>query len=81
LPELSSAVVNHRINVASSADELQERIIKVVAHRAKELNLTLSAFGEDIITGPGVGQIVLEEAFDHRCVLLPLHPPPSIPLT
>ena len=66
LPELASAVVNHRINVASSAAELQERIIKVVSVKAKELNLTLSAFGEDIIKGPGDGQIVLEEAFGHR---------------
>lgn len=40
----------------------------MVAHRAKELNLTLSAFGEDVITGPGDGQVVLEEAFGHRYV-------------
>jgi len=63
LPEKSWAVVNHRINVASSPQQLRERFISVIAPKAKSLNLTLTAWGEDIIEGSSVGHIVLENAF------------------
>lgn len=73
LPEKAWAVVNSRINVDSSTAELKERTIKFIAEKAKELNLTLSAFGEDVISSPGVGQIVLDEAFGNWSVLY-FHP-------
>lgn len=69
LPEKAWAVVNSRINVDSSTVELKERTINLIAEKAKELNLTLSAFGEDVISSPGVGQIVLDEAFGNWSVL------------
>jgi hypothetical protein len=31
--------------------------------KAKELNLTLTAFGEEISAGAGAGQVVVEEAY------------------
>lgn len=65
LPEKAEAVVNHRINVASSADELRARFIDIVTPTIKELNLTLAAFGKTLIDGKGgSGHVVLEEAFD-----------------
>lgn len=63
LPEKSWVVVNHRINVASSPQQLRERFTSVIAPKAKSLNLTLTAWGEEIIEGPSVGHIVLENAF------------------
>lgn len=64
LPERASAVINHRINVASSVGELQARIVKVLTPKAKELNLTLVAFGEEPSSlYPSTGRLVLEDAF------------------
>lgn len=72
LPETASAVINHRINVASSVKELQERITQVIEPKAVELNLTLTSFGEDIVRGKGLGHVDLEEAFQSWFVLFHL---------
>ncbi|KAL7411552.1 carboxypeptidase S [Mrakia frigida] len=74
LPEKSWAVVNHRINVASSPQELRERFTSVIKPKAKALNLTLTAWGKDIVEGPSVGHIVLENAFKDWLAPSPITP-------
>lgn len=48
LPEVVTALVNHRISVASSVDELQHAIIKKLAPKAAELGLELEAWGKSV---------------------------------
>ncbi|CDZ97628.1 carboxypeptidase s [Phaffia rhodozyma] len=74
LPETAFAVINHRINVASSTEELRQRITSIVEEKAKELNLTLSSFGKDVLTHSGVGHVELTEAFDKWLEPSPLTP-------
>ena len=42
------AIVNHRINIASSVAELKEHLTKTVSPVAAKMNLSLSAFDADI---------------------------------
>ncbi|TYJ52125.1 hypothetical protein B9479_007279 [Cryptococcus floricola] len=87
LPESVSAVVNHRINIASSVAELQSHLIDVLSPIAKKYNLAINAFGKDIQPhgchssassekGPKAGKIVLAEAFNSA-----LDPAPVSPFT
>ena len=73
-PEVVTAVINHRINIASSVGELQEQIASVLAPVAEKYNLGLNAFGKDFefstcpmhaaSNGAKAGQIILSEAFN-----------------
>ena len=66
------AVVNHRINVASSVSELQKHLIHVLSPVAAKYNLSLEAFGEDVhihgchLTEAKKGKVILAEAFDSQ---------------
>ncbi|WVQ72089.1 hypothetical protein IAR50_001634 [Cryptococcus sp. DSM 104548] len=91
LPESVSAIVNHRINIASSVAELQSHLIDIISPVAAKFNLAIDAFGKDIQTqhrgchssssssgekGPKAGKIVLAEAFNSS-----LDPAPVSPFT
>ncbi len=61
-PEVVSAVVNHRISVASSVKELQKHLIKVLSPVAAKYDLSLEAFGKNI-TSAKSGKVILSEAY------------------
>lgn len=48
LPEVVTAVVNHRINIASNVGELQARMIKVLGPVAKKYGLNMVAWGNQV---------------------------------
>ncbi|ORX38339.1 hypothetical protein BD324DRAFT_620480 [Kockovaella imperatae] len=83
LPEVVTTVVNHRINIASSVEELQQHLIKTLSPVAEEYNLALEAFGKDIelkgcpymMANPS-GKVILAEAFNSS-----LNPAPISPFT
>lgn len=64
LPELSTAVINHRINADSSVGELQDQMISVIQPLADDYELSFSAFGKDIKTLKNAkGSIKMAEAY------------------
>jgi Gly-Xaa carboxypeptidase len=48
LPEVATAVVNHRINADSSVRELQEQMTEVLAPLADKLGISFRSFGKDV---------------------------------
>jgi hypothetical protein len=50
-PEVVTAIVNHRINIASSYPEVQRHVIDTVLPIAKAFNLEVQAFGESVYQG------------------------------
>ncbi|WWD19241.1 hypothetical protein CI109_103699 [Kwoniella shandongensis] len=85
LPESVVAVVNHRINIASSVAELQKHLLDVIVPVASELNLAVEAFGKEVEyqschsthhKGPKLGKVILAEAFNSS-----LDPAPVSPFT
>ncbi|OCF57639.1 Gly-Xaa carboxypeptidase [Kwoniella mangroviensis CBS 10435] len=62
LPESVSAVVNHRINIASSVAKLKEHIEAVLAPAATKLNLSIEAFGKkvNLLEGPKAGKVIVD---------------------
>ncbi|KAJ8095210.1 hypothetical protein PM082_010432 [Marasmius tenuissimus] len=75
LPELATAVVNHRIAEHSSTRAVQDHITGLVLPIAKEYNLSLDAFGTNASEGL-TGRVVLSEAFYSA-----LEPSPVTPVT
>ena len=71
-PEVVTAIVNHRINIASSYSEVQKHVIDTVLPVAKAFNLQVEAFGEKVyegsscpmLAGHTAGKIILAEAFN-----------------
>ncbi|WWC93389.1 hypothetical protein V866_000223 [Kwoniella sp. B9012] len=62
LPESVTAVVNHRINIASSVAQLKEHIEAVIAPAATKLNLSIEAFGKEVnlLEGPKAGKVIVD---------------------
>lgn len=65
------AVINHRINIASSVLELQDHLINVLAPVAKKHDLALEAFGHEVkldachsSEAVKKGKVILSEAFN-----------------
>lgn len=64
LPELSTAVINHRINADSGVGELQRQMTEVLAPMAKKFGLSFSSFGKDVsVLSESKGTIMLSEAY------------------
>lgn len=75
LPELSTAVVDHRINADSSIAELQEQMIKVLTPLAKKLDLSFEAFGKNVFDSASAkGHIEMTEAFESGLEPAPISP-------
>ncbi|EUC53662.1 gly-Xaa carboxypeptidase [Rhizoctonia solani AG-3 Rhs1AP] len=74
LPELASAVVNHRIRTDSSVSAVQGAITTKLLPLAKKYNLTLTAFSEVNVTTGGGGAIVLSNAFGVALEPAPVSP-------
>ncbi|KAJ4480108.1 carboxypeptidase S [Lentinula aciculospora] len=80
LPESAYAIVNHRINTVSSVNETATHDTQTITSLARSFNLTLKAFGEEIISDSAYfpsgskGHIELSQAFDHE-----LEPAPRTP--
>ncbi|KAG9119675.1 hypothetical protein FRC07_005184, partial [Ceratobasidium sp. 392] len=75
LPELASAVVNHRIRTDSSIPELQESITAKLLPLAQKYNLTLSSFSSNqTLTTGGLGTLTLSDAFGTALKPAPLTP-------
>lgn len=80
LPEQASTVINHRIDVSSSTDEVRRHIYHTLQPVAKKLKLSLQGDGAAWGFVPssshaGAGRIVLSDAFDS-----PLEPAPFTPI-
>ncbi|KAF9070931.1 carboxypeptidase S [Rhodocollybia butyracea] len=81
LPESASAILNHRINTESSIKETTTRDGHTIADLVYSFNLTLNAFGEDLIpasayASKAMGHVELSLAFnDER------EPAPRTPTT
>lgn len=64
LPELSQAVINHRINPASSVAELQDQMIQVLQPLTEQYELSFNAFGNKISELKDArGTLTLAEAY------------------
>ncbi|QRV91200.1 Gly-Xaa carboxypeptidase [Ceratobasidium sp. AG-Ba] len=64
LPELASAVVNHRIRTDSSVSELKKAITAKLLPLAQKYNLTLNSFASDRnITAGTFGTLVLSDSW------------------
>ncbi|WVR09460.1 hypothetical protein IAU60_006527 [Kwoniella sp. DSM 27419] len=88
LPESVSAVINHRINIASSVAELQQQMVEVLAPVAFKLGLSMEAFGKEIKhhschydehdfgkhDEPKAGKVILNVAFNHTLEPAPVSP-------
>ncbi|KAG8770390.1 hypothetical protein FRC12_004298 [Ceratobasidium sp. 428] len=74
LPELASAIVNHRIRTDSSLSALQESITSKLLPLAQKYNLTLSAFSDKTLTTGGLGTLKLSDAFGTALPPAPLTP-------
>ncbi|CAE6428447.1 unnamed protein product [Rhizoctonia solani] len=74
LPELASAVVNHRIRTDSSVSALQDAITGKLLPLAEEYNLTLTAFSHANVTIGRGGNIKLSDAFDTALEPAPVSP-------
>ena len=61
LPESAYAIMNHRIATYSSVDETKDRYKKLLAPVAKEMGLSMTAFGEELVpfTNASVGSLVI----------------------
>ncbi|CAI7672986.1 unnamed protein product [Penicillium bialowiezense] len=82
LPEKISAVVNYRVALHQTPDELRERAVRIISPIAEEHNLTLR------VAFPGVEETTEGDASDRTLTLYPLSKPlvpapisPTDPLT
>ncbi|KAF8609703.1 carboxypeptidase S [Ceratobasidium sp. AG-I] len=73
LPELASAIVNHRIRTDSSVSVLQESITAKLIPLAEKYNLTLTSFSQNITTG-GAGTLTMADAFGNALDPAPVTP-------
>ncbi|KAF7294397.1 Carboxypeptidase S [Mycena kentingensis (nom. inval.)] len=65
LPELATAIINHRVAEQSSLEEVQQHIVDIIAPLALRFNLTLVAFGDDVARDSlNSNRIVLSDAFN-----------------
>lgn len=63
LPEKAVAVVNNRINVASTYQEVQARLVDLLLPLAKDLNFQLDGFGtfhSSNTSSPAAGIVTLQ---------------------
>ncbi|KAG8689824.1 hypothetical protein FRC11_000339 [Ceratobasidium sp. 423] len=76
LPELASAVVNHRIRTdsSSSVSALQDAITAKLIPLVKKYNLTLTAFSRANVTSGRGGTITLSDAFNTALEPAPVTP-------
>ncbi|KAG9073696.1 hypothetical protein FS749_014778 [Ceratobasidium sp. UAMH 11750] len=74
LPELASAVVNHRIRTDSSVSALQESITSKLFPLAQKYNLTLSSFSNQNLTSGALGTLTLFDAWGTALEPAPLTP-------
>ncbi|KEP54141.1 gly-Xaa carboxypeptidase [Rhizoctonia solani 123E] len=74
LPELTSAVVNHRIRTDSSVSELIESITSKLIPLAEKFNLTLTSFSRTNVTTGKVGTLTLSDAWGTALDPAPITP-------
>ncbi|CAE6419504.1 hypothetical protein ACGC1H_001911 [Rhizoctonia solani] len=74
LPELASAVVNHRIRTDSSVSELIESITSKLIPLAEKFNLTLTSFSRTNVTTGKVGTLTLTDAWGTALDPAPITP-------
>lgn len=80
LPEQATTVVNHRIDVYSSTDEVRLHIYRTLKPVAKRLNLTLEGDGQtwnfilSSTASKSDGKVVLSDAFESALEPAPLTP-------
>ncbi|CUA77617.1 Gly-Xaa carboxypeptidase [Rhizoctonia solani] len=74
LPELTSAVVNHRIRTDSSVSELIESITSKLIPLAEKFNLTLTSFSRANVTTGKVGTLTLSDAWGTALDPAPITP-------
>ncbi|THU99115.1 carboxypeptidase S [Dendrothele bispora CBS 962.96] len=82
LPEQAYAVVNHRIDTASSVEEVMKRDTETIQKWMKTFNLSLEAFGEEVVLDRKekkkkkayYGSVVLTDAFGNHLAPAPVTP-------
>ncbi|KAG8679005.1 hypothetical protein FRC08_017299, partial [Ceratobasidium sp. 394] len=74
LPELASAVVNHRIRTDSSVATLQKSITSKLLPLAQKYNLTLSSFSKQNLTSGALGTLTLSDAWGTALEPAPVTP-------
>ncbi|GHJ90046.1 hypothetical protein NliqN6_6448 [Naganishia liquefaciens] len=75
LPELSQAVINHRINADSSVAELQDQMIDVLQPLTEAYGLSFNAFGKEVSSVKDArGTLTLAEAFNSALEPAPISP-------
>jgi Gly-Xaa carboxypeptidase len=73
LPEVATAVVNHRVSIASRVADVQAHMIRVLKPVAREYGLALEAWGEEMLAGTA-GKIILREAYGSLLETAPISP-------
>ena len=74
-PESVRAVINHRVNVASSGHELESETIHTLMPIAKEFNLTMIGFdGKTVHHGNPQVRVTLENAYGYYTDPAPISP-------
>ncbi|CAE6427932.1 unnamed protein product [Rhizoctonia solani] len=74
LPELASAVVNHRIRTDSSVSELKDTITSKLVPLAEKFNLTLTSFSRTNVTTGKIGTLTLSDAWGTALDPAPITP-------
>jgi len=81
LPETAWALVNHRISVVSSVDEVKRHDSELLADLAEQFNLTYTAFGtkisKELDDAPSGGTLTLTDAFGTALEPAPVTPTES----
>ncbi|KZT27859.1 carboxypeptidase S [Neolentinus lepideus HHB14362 ss-1] len=74
LPERTWAVVNHRIATESSVDATKAHDTAILKELAAKFNLSYTAFGETLTSGPAYGTLTLSDAWGASLEPAPITP-------
>ncbi|KAK7060905.1 hypothetical protein VNI00_000638 [Paramarasmius palmivorus] len=78
LPEIASVIINHRIAEHSSTSDVQEHLTKLVLPIAAEYNLSVNAFGRNVVDG-AAGQVILSDGLYSALEPSPVSPVQGAP--
>jgi Gly-Xaa carboxypeptidase len=77
LPEVVTAIVNHRISIESTVSQIQDRMTRTLAPIAKAHNLEFEAWGKKIHldqTSSKAGKLILDVAWNATIETAPVSP-------
>lgn len=79
LPELASAVINHRIALDSSIKTVRKRAVKLFQPVVEKFNLSFTAWGADIVASSSGYGLTIGNAFHEPLEPAPITPTGALP--